>query len=77
MHDWRRAGRSAACAGAVGLRCLVTRRAEAPPEVVALRTRERAREAKDFGEADRLRDEIAAAGWEVRDAAGGFQLVRP
>ena len=26
-----------------------------------------ARDAKDFAEADRLRDEIAAAGWEVRD----------
>jgi hypothetical protein len=22
-----------------------------------------------------LRDEIAAAGWEVRDVAGGFELV--
>jgi cysteinyl-tRNA synthetase len=34
-----------------------------------------AREAKDFDEADRLRDEIAVAGWEVRDEAGGFRLV--
>ena len=37
--------------------------------------REAARAAKDFAEADRLRDEIAAAGWEVRDEAGGFRLV--
>ena len=29
----------------------------------------------DFEEADRLRGEIAALGWEVRDEADGFQLV--
>jgi cysteinyl-tRNA synthetase len=36
-----------------------------------------AREAKDFAEADRLRAEIEAAGWEVRDTSGApyFQLV--
>ena len=36
-----------------------------------------ARERKDFAEGDRLRDEIEAAGWEVRDvdAEPGFQLV--
>jgi cysteinyl-tRNA synthetase len=51
-------------------------RAEAPAEVAKLAAaRLRAREARDFAEADRLRDEIAAAGWEVRDAAGGFELV--
>jgi cysteinyl-tRNA synthetase len=50
--------------------------AEAPTELVALaRRRVEAREAKDFAEADRIRDEIAAAGWEVRDEAGGFRLV--
>jgi len=37
--------------------------------------RQRAREAGDFPEADRLRDEIAEAGWEVRDVPGGFELV--
>ena len=35
------------------------------------------RERRDFDEADRLRDEIEAAGWEVRDVARrGFRLVR-
>ena len=36
-----------------------------------------ARARKDFDEGDRLRDEIEAAGWEVRDvdAEPGFQLV--
>ena len=40
-----------------------------------LSARDRAREARDFDEADRLRDEIRALGWEVRDAAGGAELV--
>ena len=49
---------------------------EAPPEIVKLaEARQRAREARDFGEADRLRDEIAEAGWEVRDVSGGFELI--
>jgi cysteinyl-tRNA synthetase len=50
---------------------------EAPPEVVALaHDRVAARAARDFAEADRLRDAIAAAGWVVRDAPDGFELVR-
>ena len=49
---------------------------EAPPELVELAERRRsARAERDFAAADRLREEIEAAGWEVRDAADGFQLV--
>jgi cysteinyl-tRNA synthetase len=49
---------------------------DAPPEIVELAERRRqARAARDFDEADRLRAEIEAAGWEARDAADGFQLV--
>ena len=51
---------------------------EAPADLAELAARRRAaRDSKDFAEADRLRDEIAAAGWEVRDVADppGFQLV--
>jgi cysteinyl-tRNA synthetase len=49
---------------------------DAPAELVALAEQRRtARAAGDFAEADRLRDEIAAAGWIVRDAADGFRLV--
>jgi cysteinyl-tRNA synthetase len=49
----------------------------APPEVVELaEARSAARERRDFAESDRLRDEIAALGWDVRDAAGGYELVR-
>jgi cysteinyl-tRNA synthetase len=50
---------------------------EAPEELrELLRRREEARAAKDFAEADRLRDEISAAGWEVRDGPAGPELVR-
>ncbi|HEX6389930.1 MAG TPA: cysteine--tRNA ligase [Solirubrobacteraceae bacterium] len=49
----------------------------APADVVQLaEARQTARAAKDFAESDRLRDEIAAAGWVVRDVAGGYELVR-
>jgi cysteinyl-tRNA synthetase len=50
----------------------------AEPDVAALALLERrqaARAAKDWAEADRLRDELAALGWQVRDSAGGAELV--
>jgi cysteinyl-tRNA synthetase len=40
-----------------------------------LERREAARATRDFAEADRLRDELAARGWEVRDSADGPTLV--
>ena len=40
-----------------------------------LRVREEARAARDFAEADRLRDELRARGWEVRDGPAGPELV--
>jgi cysteinyl-tRNA synthetase len=40
-----------------------------------LRAREEARAARDFAEADRLRDELRARGWEVRDGPSGPKLV--
>jgi cysteinyl-tRNA synthetase len=40
-----------------------------------LRAREEARAARDFAEADRLRDELRALGWEVRDSPSGPELV--
>jgi cysteinyl-tRNA synthetase len=50
---------------------------EAPAEVVELaEARRAARERRDFAESDRLRDDIAALGWDVRDTAGGHELVR-
>jgi cysteinyl-tRNA synthetase len=41
-----------------------------------LEARQAARAAKDFAEADRLRDELRAQGWEVRDGPSGPELVR-
>jgi cysteinyl-tRNA synthetase len=47
-----------------------------PDEVGALRdARERARQARDWAEADRLRDELRALGWEVRDGPDGPELL--
>jgi cysteinyl-tRNA synthetase len=64
--------------GVLGLDNLLDAETEGPPaEVVALAdARQAARAGKDFAESDRLRDEIAAAGWVVRDVAGGYELVR-
>ena len=49
---------------------------DAPQEVLELaKQRQEARAARDFDEADRLRAEIEAAGWEARDVSDGFQLI--
>jgi cysteinyl-tRNA synthetase len=78
FHDWRARGRTASLRFGLQLFGLgsLAESATAPPELVALaEQRQRARAGRDFTEADRLRDEIAAAGWEVRDVSEGFQLV--
>jgi cysteinyl-tRNA synthetase len=55
---------------------LEVEQAEAPAEVIELsQARERARAARDYGEADRLRTEIRARGWEVRDGPEGPELL--
>jgi cysteinyl-tRNA synthetase len=41
-----------------------------------LARRDAARAAKDWAEADRLRDALSEQGWEVRDGPGGAELVR-
>ena len=75
LHGWRDHELLRDALGVFGLASLAVQE-EAPAELVELAERRvGAREAKDFDEADRLRDEIAAAGWEVRDEAGGFRLV--
>jgi cysteinyl-tRNA synthetase len=62
--------------GVLGLEQLLATAAHPPAEVRQLaESRVQARSARDFAAADRLRDEIAAHGWEVRDAAGGFELL--
>jgi len=78
FHDWRARGLAADLRAGLELFGLgaLAERPEAPPEVVELaEQRQQARAAKDFAEADRLRDAIAEHGWEARDAAGGYELV--
>jgi cysteinyl-tRNA synthetase len=78
LHGWRDHDLLRRAFGIFGLESIAESE-EAPAELAdrAVRRRE-AREARDFAEADRLRDEIAAAGWEVRDVAEppGYRLVR-
>jgi cysteinyl-tRNA synthetase len=75
MHGWRDHELLLRALDIFGLASLAEAR-DAPPEIVELaRQRQEARAARDFDEADRLRAEIEAAGWEARDAADGFQLV--
>jgi cysteinyl-tRNA synthetase len=48
-----------------------------PPEIVELaKMREAARGGGNYEEADRIRGEVEAAGWELRDETGGTLLVR-
>jgi cysteinyl-tRNA synthetase len=62
--------------GVLGLESLLAPAEQAPEQVRELAVdRERARGERDFAAADRLRDEIAALGWEVRDRPGGFDLI--
>jgi len=78
MHDWARAGALVELRRGLdvfGLGSLGERR-DAPLEIVALAdARSAARAARDFAEADRLRAEIAALGWDVRDGDDGHELV--
>ncbi|MGZ8781944.1 MAG: cysteine--tRNA ligase [Gaiellaceae bacterium] len=78
LHEWRVAGRLDLVYSVLdvfGLASLADA-AAAPDAVHALaKRRHDARGAKDFAEADRLRTEIEAAGWEVRDDPDGYTLV--
>ena len=66
--------------GVLGLENLLLQdAADAPGDdaLALLAQREAARAAKDWAQADRLRDELREAGWEVRDGPQGAELVRP
>jgi cysteinyl-tRNA synthetase len=75
MHEWRDHDLLRRALDVFGLASLAEQE-EAPAEVVDLaQRRQDARAARDFAEADRLRGEIEAAGWEARDSGDGFRLV--
>ena len=86
--DWvREANRAPAGSGDADLRDMLSvlglenlldiADAEAPAEVQELlQAREAARAARDYAEADRLRDEIRTHGWEVRDGPDGPELLQ-
>ncbi|MDH4178520.1 MAG: cysteine--tRNA ligase, partial [Thermoleophilia bacterium] len=81
FHEWRGRGDATSLRWGLGLFGLAGLAVDsaAPTGLVDLAERRAAaREARDWDEADRLRDEIAAAGWEVRDIEGSppYRLVR-
>jgi cysteinyl-tRNA synthetase len=78
MHEWRDHELLRRALDVFGLASLAESE-EAPAAVTDLAERRTAaRTSGDFGEADRLREEIEGAGWEVRDVAEapGYRLVR-
>jgi cysteinyl-tRNA synthetase len=87
LFDWvREANSSAGAVGDADLRemldvlalanLLEPDGAQAPPEVLELLDRrEAARSAGDYDESDRLREELRASGWEVRDGPNGPELL--
>jgi cysteinyl-tRNA synthetase len=80
MHSWidqQRLDLVYPCLRVFGLESL-TEYEQAPPEIIELAERRvRARLEGDFELADQLRDQIEAAGWEMRDGpGGGYILVR-
>jgi len=86
LFDWiRQANRREGAVGGSHLRemlevlaleNLLEAEAGPPAELVEVaQRRAEARASRDFAEADRLRDELRAAGWEVRDGPAGPELV--
>ena len=76
MHGWRDHELLRRALEVFGLESLAEE-PEVPAEIQKLAiAREDARARGDFAAADGLRDDIAAEGWEVRDEAGGYRLVR-
>jgi cysteinyl-tRNA synthetase len=62
---------------ALGLESLMEAEEAAPEELQRLAAeRDEARAARDFDRADQIREELATAGWEIRDTPEGARLVR-
>jgi cysteinyl-tRNA synthetase len=76
LHEWRDHDLLRRALAIFGLESL-GEEDKAPPEADELaRRRQEARAARDFEAADRLRSELEASGWDVRDESGGYRLVR-
>jgi cysteinyl-tRNA synthetase len=87
LWDWvREANRAAEGVGDADLRAMLdvlglenlldADVVDVPPEIEDLAAaRERARASRDWGEADRLRDQLRERGWEVRDGPDGPELL--
>jgi cysteinyl-tRNA synthetase len=76
LHEWRDHDLLRRALAVFGLESLAVAD-DVPPEVVELaERRQSARAAGDYAEADRLRDELVATGWEARDEPDGFRLVK-
>jgi cysteinyl-tRNA synthetase len=61
----------------LGLESLTEAEEEAPEDLRRLSAeREEARASRDFDRADAIRDQLAEAGWEIRDTPEGARLVR-
>jgi cysteinyl-tRNA synthetase len=76
LHEWRDHDLLRRALAIFGLESL-GEEDKAPPEADELaRRRQEARAARDFDAADRLREELEASGWDVRDESGGYRLVR-
>jgi cysteinyl-tRNA synthetase len=78
LHEWRSGGRLDLLLRGLavfGLESLAEQEA-APSEIVELASRRQdARGRGEYEEADRLREQVEAAGWQVRDRPDGFDLV--
>ena len=79
LHEWASSGQLDLLRRGLALFGLdsLAVRDDAPPEVVELADRRAAARAeRDFETSDRLRDELAALGWVMRDRDDGFDLVQ-
>ncbi len=79
MHGWRDHELLRRALTVFGLESLADVSEDVPAEVIDLaERRQAARSGGDYAEADRLRSEVEAAGWELRDVAEepGYRLVR-
>jgi cysteinyl-tRNA synthetase len=77
IHEWRDHELLRRALDVFGLATLAEQETVPPEAVLLAEKRLEARRAGDFAEADRIRGEIAAAGWDVRDVDEPpyFQLV--